>query len=189
MRVPLPGFGALGCGARLGTDLGVRPHASQAQPAHMSYPSGASATAPGRVGQPFSHLCPSCQSQCGFFCTCLVVWLLFSYSSPGYSGRLFYNLVVIPVWSWERASVAPTYSTTILDPLKIFLIPFQNLTLYEAKKLLKVVSSCPYLCIFGGKKVCLINDVLSILTSFTLPGISCLTIENSFSMSKKYKGP
>ena len=28
---------------------------------------------------------------------------------------IFYNLVVIPEWSWEEVSVASTYSSTILN--------------------------------------------------------------------------
>ena len=33
----------------------------------------------------------------------------------GYLGWLFYNLVVIPVWSWEEVGIASTYFSTILD--------------------------------------------------------------------------
>ena len=63
--------------------------------------------------QTFSHLCHSYGSQYGF-CKSLIVMLLFSYSSLGYSGWLFYNLVVISVWSWKEVNVAFTYSATIL---------------------------------------------------------------------------
>lgn len=44
----------------------------------------------------------TCWEQCqyGLFCKSLVIRLLFSYSSIGYSGWLSYNLIVISVWSW-----------------------------------------------------------------------------------------
>lgn len=52
-------------------------------------------------------LCIS-QSCCGLFCNSLVIRLLFSQSSVGYSGWLFYILVLITVWSRESVSVAST---------------------------------------------------------------------------------
>ena len=44
---------------------------------------------PWEKSQPFSFLYPSYQPQCGFFCKSLIVRLLFSNSSIGYSGLLF----------------------------------------------------------------------------------------------------
>ena len=57
--------------------------------------------------QPFSTFRPSYQSWCGL-CESLVITLLFSWSSVGYSGWFLYILVVVPVWSWEEASVTLT---------------------------------------------------------------------------------
>lgn len=59
-------------------------------------------------------LCIS-QSCCGLFCNSLVIRLLFSQSSVGYSGWLFYILVLITVWSWKKMNVASIYSAAILD--------------------------------------------------------------------------
>ena len=49
------------------------------------------------------------QSPCGFFRRSLIIRLLFSCSSDGYSCWLFYNLVVILMWSWEKVSATSTF--------------------------------------------------------------------------------
>lgn len=52
---------------------------------------------------------PHLPSLLGSFFMSLVIGVLFSYFSGGPQGWLFYNLVVIFMWSWEMASIAFTY--------------------------------------------------------------------------------
>ena len=58
---------------------------------------------------PTSHVVVKC-----FFCLPLVIRLLSSWYSVGYSGWFLYNLVVIPDWSWEDVSVASYSSSTLI---------------------------------------------------------------------------
>lgn len=80
---------------------------------------------PWERGQLFLCLCLSYQAQYGFFCKSLVVRLLFSQSLICYSGRLFFNLVVIPVWSWQEVSGPSIYSATMLKLVPPTFIIFQ----------------------------------------------------------------
>ena len=54
------------------------------------------------------------------FCKSLVMRLLFSSSSVGYSGWLFSNSVVFPVWFWKEVTITSTYLAAISRHLKIF---------------------------------------------------------------------
>lgn len=56
-------------------------------------------------------------------------WLKDLCSLVIFSGRLFYNLIVIPVRTGEDVSVIFTYSTTILDPPRK-----SSLTVFSVKK-------------------------------------------------------
>ena len=60
-------------------------------------------------GQPLLCIYLFYQSWRGFFFIYLVIELMFSYSSHGSPGSLFYNLVVITMWSWDTwAQCLPT---------------------------------------------------------------------------------
>ena len=65
---------------------------------------------------------------CGFFHMSLVIRFLSSYCSVYYSGWFFFNLVVIPLWSWEDVSVTSTYSSAIwgLTSMNILAIDFHE---------------------------------------------------------------
>ena len=88
--------------------LGLRHHPSQEGLLQLRYPSNFSATVYGCRGQPSPCLCSSYQSLCGFYCKSLVIILLFSGSSVGYSGWLLYSLALNPVWCQGEVSVAST---------------------------------------------------------------------------------
>lgn len=62
-----------------------------------------------RVGPARLTSLPHLPSLLGSFFMSLVIGVLFSYFSGGPQGWLFYNLVVIFMWSWEMASIAFTY--------------------------------------------------------------------------------
>ena len=92
------GSGGTGWGAQLGFNT---PHFSGGNTQLLKYPSRSSAATHGSPPSPLvapPHLLPVLLWWSGFFCLPLVVRLLSSQCSVGYSGWFLYNLVVIPIW-------------------------------------------------------------------------------------------
>ena len=98
---PFPGFVDLSWGAQLEAQT---LHFSERTPWQLKFPSGTSAAT---CGNPASPLTPLLHLS-------LVIMLLSSQCSVGYSGWFLYNLAVVPDWSGEEVSVASTYFSTIL---------------------------------------------------------------------------
>ena len=93
------------------------PSLPRGNPPTSEFPSITSAASHGSQASPLMpppHSVPLMLWCSSFLCLSLVIRLLSTYCSVGYSRWFLYSLIVIPDWSWEEVSVASTYSSIIL---------------------------------------------------------------------------
>lgn len=87
-------------------------------------------------------LCPSYQSQHGFFIF-LVIIVLFSSFLGGSQGWLFYDLFVSLMWLWEKISTAFTYSAILTRSVTIFKILYSKANHSSSQTIIEFLTKMP----------------------------------------------